>query len=68
VDGTFGRGGHTRAMLAAMSPSGSLHAFDMDPVLSADVYSQFINMERLCHFTLDLEVASQRLSLSLAVS
>ncbi|CAE7407119.1 rsmH [Symbiodinium microadriaticum] len=31
VDGTFGRGGHTRAMLAAMSPSGSLHAFDMDP-------------------------------------
>jgi hypothetical protein len=55
-------------MLAAMSPSGSLHAFDMDPVLSADVYSQFINMERLCHFTLDLEVASQRLSLSLAVS
>lgn len=33
VDGTFGRGGHTRAMLAAMSPSGSLHAFDMDPVL-----------------------------------
>ena len=32
-------------MLAAMSPSGSLHAFDMDPVLSADVYSQFINME-----------------------
>ncbi len=33
MDGTFGRGGHTRAMLAAMSPSGSLHAFDMDPVL-----------------------------------
>eukprot|EP00930_Biecheleria_cincta_P085859 TRINITY_DN75226_c0_g1_i1.p1 TRINITY_DN75226_c0_g1~~TRINITY_DN75226_c0_g1_i1.p1 ORF type:complete len:816 (-),score=146.20 TRINITY_DN75226_c0_g1_i1:24-2417(-) len=31
VDGTFGRGGHTRAMLAALSPTGSLHAFDMDP-------------------------------------
>eukprot|EP00931_Biecheleriopsis_adriatica_P025694 TRINITY_DN15701_c0_g1_i1.p1 TRINITY_DN15701_c0_g1~~TRINITY_DN15701_c0_g1_i1.p1 ORF type:complete len:498 (+),score=70.95 TRINITY_DN15701_c0_g1_i1:331-1824(+) len=31
VDGTFGRGGHTRAMLAALSPSGRLHAFDMDP-------------------------------------
>ena len=31
VDGTFGRGGHTRAMLAAMSPEGRMHAFDMDP-------------------------------------
>ena len=30
VDGTFGRGGHTRGMLGAMSSSGSLHAFDMD--------------------------------------
>lgn len=31
VDGTFGRGGHSKAMLAAMSPVGKLHAFDMDP-------------------------------------
>mmetsp|Transcript_9200 Transcript_9200/g.21345 ORF Transcript_9200/g.21345 Transcript_9200/m.21345 type:complete len:535 (-) Transcript_9200:208-1812(-) len=31
VDGTFGRGGHSKAMLAAMAPSGKLHAFDMDP-------------------------------------
>ena len=31
--GRLAGGGHTRAMLAAMSPSGSLHAFDMDPVL-----------------------------------
>jgi len=31
VDGTFGRGGHSKAMLAALSPSGRLHAFDMDP-------------------------------------
>lgn len=31
VDGTFGRGGHTKAMLAAMSPNGTMHAFDMDP-------------------------------------
>ena len=37
MDGTFGRGGHTRAMLAAMSPSGSLHAFDMDPAILAQV-------------------------------
>ena len=31
VDGTFGRGGHTKAMLAVMSPTGKMHAFDMDP-------------------------------------
>mmetsp|Transcript_107122 Transcript_107122/g.301480 ORF Transcript_107122/g.301480 Transcript_107122/m.301480 type:complete len:497 (+) Transcript_107122:136-1626(+) len=31
VDGTFGRGGHSKAMLAAMSPTGKLHAFDLDP-------------------------------------
>jgi 16S rRNA (cytosine1402-N4)-methyltransferase len=32
VDGTFGRGGHTRLILGALSPKGRLHAFDMDPV------------------------------------
>lgn len=31
VDATFGRGGHTRGILSALSPSGSLHAFDLDP-------------------------------------
>ena len=31
VDGTFGRGGHTRGILAALSAEGRLHAFDMDP-------------------------------------
>jgi 16S rRNA (cytosine1402-N4)-methyltransferase len=31
VDGTFGRGGHTRVMLERLSPKGRLHAFDMDP-------------------------------------
>eukprot|EP00967_Tisochrysis_lutea_P051059 scaffold62927_cov32-Tisochrysis_lutea.AAC.2 len=30
VDGTYGRGGHTRGMLGALSPRGQLHAFDMD--------------------------------------
>ena len=30
VDGTFGRGGHTRGLLAALAPKGALHAFDMD--------------------------------------
>ncbi len=31
VDGTFGRGGHARAVLAQLSPAGRLVAFDKDP-------------------------------------
>ena len=30
VDGTFGRGGHTRGILNRLSPQGRLHAFDID--------------------------------------
>eukprot|EP00811_Abedinium_folium_P025941 NODE_3749_length_1991_cov_21.263948.p1 GENE.NODE_3749_length_1991_cov_21.263948~~NODE_3749_length_1991_cov_21.263948.p1 ORF type:complete len:558 (-),score=72.71 NODE_3749_length_1991_cov_21.263948:204-1877(-) len=31
VDGTFGRGGHSKLILGALGPGGRLHAFDMDP-------------------------------------
>ena len=36
VDGTFGRGGHSRALLAVLSPGGRLVAFDKDPEAVAE--------------------------------
>ena len=36
VDGTYGRGGHTRAVLARLSSQGRLVAFDKDPEAVAD--------------------------------
>ena len=33
VDGTFGRGGHSRLILSKLAPTGRLIAFDKDPNL-----------------------------------
>src|SRR6478735_5443314 len=35
IDGTFGRGGHSRAVLAKLADAGQLIAFDKDPLAIA---------------------------------
>ncbi len=41
VDATFGRGGHSGAILAALGDSGALHAFDQDPDACAHAFREF---------------------------
>ena len=47
VDATFGRGGHTRAILQSLGPDGRLLAFDRDPQAVAVAQTQFANEVRL---------------------
>jgi 16S rRNA (cytosine1402-N4)-methyltransferase len=46
VDGTFGRGGHARAILARLSPRGRLHAFDKD-AMALDAAAESVADSRL---------------------
>ncbi len=49
VDGTFGRGGHARAVLAALLPAGRLVAFDKDPEAIAAAQSIADARLSMCH-------------------
>ena len=65
VDGTFGRGGHTRALLARLSEQGRVVAFDRDP--EAMACGQRLNDPRLtmvhaAFSTLREELAARHIS------
>jgi 16S rRNA (cytosine1402-N4)-methyltransferase len=48
VDGTYGRGGHTRAVLARLGPGGRVLAFDKDPeAIAAGVAGAAVSGARL---------------------
>lgn len=47
IDATFGRGGHSQAILAQLSPQGQLHAFDKDPTAVAFAREHFSQESRL---------------------
>ena len=49
VDGTFGRGGHARAVLEQLSPSGRLVAFDKDPEALAEAATIADPRLAICH-------------------
>ena len=49
VDATFGRGGHSRAILERIGPSGALHAFDRDPA-AAGAAADFARAHPNFHF------------------
>ena len=49
VDGTFGRGGHARAVLALLGPQGRLIAFDKDPEAIAVAHQIADPRLTICH-------------------
>ena len=53
VDGTYGRGGHSRAVLARLSPQGRVVAFDKDPEAVADAMQLADARFAICHAGFD---------------
>lgn len=63
IDGTFGRGGHSRQILSRLGPSGRLYAIDRDPAaIAAAQATEFAGDERFhishCAFAALAQVAA----------
>ena len=63
IDATFGRGGHSRAILQQLNEKGRLIAFDQDPEAIAYAKQEFANEPRLtiehCNFNQVADVVEQ---------
>ena len=49
IDGTFGRGGHSRAILDRLGPGGGLMMFDKDPAAIAEA-KKLQEADQRCQF------------------
>lgn len=71
VDGTFGRGGHSRLLLEQLAPAGQLIVVDKDPLAIAAAHELAEQDERVsvCHASFaDLKAQLQQLNLAGRVS
>lgn len=63
IDGTFGRGGHSRQILAALNEKGRLFCLDRDPDAIESAYRQFGEDKRvtICHGSFrDMDVTAEK--------
>lgn len=59
IDGTFGRGGHSAAILERLGPEGRLYALDRDPAAVAEAHRRFDGDPRFTIFHESFEVLKQ---------
>lgn len=61
VDATYGRGGHSSALLTALDGNGRLVAFDRDPSAAADARARFAHDQRLTFYRQSFAELGERL-------